>query len=384
MPLPRWLLVLALAGALAGTAACGDSGDDPGTLILATTTSTYDSGLLDELVPRFKERTGITVKVIAVGTGAALRMAGEGNADAVLVHAPEAEAPYVASGDLVSGRLVMTNDFVIVGPPDDPAHAASAADLPSALAAIADGGRFVSRGDDSGTHKKELALWATAAIDPSALPREETGQGMGATLTIASERGAYTLTDRATYLSLRHVLDLAVLVEGDASLLNVYHVHVVNPDKHDGIAAAQAEAFAAFLLEPEIQALIGRFRAEELGRSLFTPAAGVPRRRRLMEAIWDGLVEAFRLIGTGDGALYSIAGRTLLVSGSATALAMLAGVPPRLPARARPFSRPHAHPSRASAPAWACRPSWPASSSGSCSCAAAPSAASSSSTRNRP
>ena len=272
----RPLFVAALLGALVLTAACGGADDDPGTIILATTTSTYDSGLLDEIVPRFEARTGITVKVIAVGTGAALRMASEGNADAVLVHAPEAEAPYVASGDLVSSRLVMTNDFVIVGPPDDPASSASAPDLPAALAAIAADGRFVSRGDDSGTHKRELALWAGAGIDPAALPREETGQGMGATLTIASERRAYTLTDRATYLALREALDLAVLVEGDAGLLNVYHVHVVNPDRHDGVAAVQAEAFAAFLLEPETQARIGRFRAEEFGRSLFTPAAQSP------------------------------------------------------------------------------------------------------------
>ena len=276
MPLARRLIALFAVCALALTAACGGSDDDPGTIILATTTSTYDSGLLDELVPRFEERTGVTVKVIAVGTGAALRMAGEGNADVVLVHAPEAEAPYVASGDLVGGRLVMTNDFVVVGPPDDPAAAASAPDLPAALTAIAAGGRFVSRGDDSGTHKKELALWATAGIDPARLPREETGQGMGATLTIASERRAYTLTDRATYLALRGVLDLAVVVEGDARLLNVYHAYVVNPDRHDGVAAKQAEAFVAFLLEPATQALIGRFRVEEFGRSLFTPAVESP------------------------------------------------------------------------------------------------------------
>ena len=278
MPLARLRPLLAAVAALAAVlaAACGGSDDDPGTMILATTTSTYDSGLLDEIVPRFEEETGIKVKVIAVGTGAALRMAGEGNADAVLVHAPEAEAPFVASGDLVSGRLVMTNDFVIVGPPDDPAAAASAPDLPAAIAAIAVDGRFISRGDDSGTHKKELALWVSAGIDPAAVPREETGQGMGATLTIASERRAYTLTDRATYLALRDVLDLAVLVEGDVSLLNVYHVYVVNPDRHEGVAAPQAEAFVAFLVEPEMQALIARFRAEEFGRSLFTPAAASP------------------------------------------------------------------------------------------------------------
>lgn len=271
MPLARWLLPLAAIAALLLGAACGGD-DDPGEIILATTTSTYDSGLLDELVPRFEARTGIRVKVIAVGTGAALRMAGEGNADAVLVHAPEAEAPYVERGDLVSGRLVMTNEFIIVGPPGDPAAAAAAPDLPAAIAAIAAGGRFVSRGDNSGTHTKELALWAAAGIDPASLSREETGQGMGATLNVASERGAYTLTDRATYLALRDVLDLAVLVEGDASLLNVYHAYVVNPDRHEGVAAAQAEAFVAFLLEPETQAMIGRFRADEFGQSLFTPA----------------------------------------------------------------------------------------------------------------
>jgi len=270
--LARWLLPFAAIGALLLAAACGGE-DDSGEIILATTTSTYDSGLLDELVPRFEARTGIRVKVIAVGTGAALRMAAEGNADAVLVHAPEAEAFYVERGDLVSGRLVMTNDFVIVGPPDDPASAASAPDLPAALAAIAGGGRFVSRGDDSGTHTKELALWAAAGVDPAAFSREETGQGMGATLNVASERRAYTLTDRATYLALRDVLDLAVLVEGDARLLNVYHAYVVNPDRHEGVAGAQAEAFVAFLLEPETQATIGRFRADEFGQSLFTPAA---------------------------------------------------------------------------------------------------------------
>lgn len=276
MPLARRLLALTALCALVLGAACGGGDDGPGAIILATTTSTYDSGLLDELVPRFEARTGIEVKVIAVGTGAALRMAGEGDADAVLVHAPEAEAPYVASGDLVSGRLVMTNDYVIAGPPGDPAAAASAPGLPAALAAIAAGGRFVSRGDDSGTHKRELALWAEAGIDPAALPREETGQGMGATLAIASERRAYTLTDRATWLALRHALDLAVLVEGHPALLNVYHVYVVNPERHDGVAAKEAEAFAAFLLEPETQALIGRFRAAEFGRSLFTPAAAPP------------------------------------------------------------------------------------------------------------
>lgn len=272
MPVSRLLAAVCALAVL--TAACGGGGEgDGGAIILATTTSTRDSGLLDELVPRFERQTGIRVKVIAVGTGAALRMAGEGNADAVLVHAPEAEAAYVASGDLVGGRLVMANDFVIVGPPADPARAAAAPDLPAAVAAIAARGRFVSRGDDSGTHQRELALWQAAGIDPRAVAREETGQGMGATLAIASERRAYTLADRGTWLALRDTLDLAVLVEGGPELRNVYRVHVVNPARHGGVEAARAEAFAAFLVAPATQALIGRFRAAEFGRSLFSPAA---------------------------------------------------------------------------------------------------------------
>ena len=273
MPVRRLLALATLAAcALAALAGCGGDGDG-GAIILATTTSTRDSGLLDELAPRFERAHGIRVKVIAVGTGAALRMAGEGNADAVLVHAPEAEAAYVASGDLVGGRLVMVNDFVVVGPPHDPAGAAAAPDLPAALAAIAGHGRFVSRGDDSGTHKRELALWRAAGIDPRAVRREETGQGMGATLTVASERRAYALADRGTWLALRGTLDLAVLVEGGAELRNAYRVYVVNPDRHARVAAAGAEAFAAFLVAPSTQALIGRFRAAEFGRPLFTPAA---------------------------------------------------------------------------------------------------------------
>ncbi len=272
MPVARWLFVLTATCLLAFVVACGNEEDDSGKIILATTTSTYDTGLLDEIVARFEDKTGITVKVIAVGTGAALRMAGEGNADAILVHAPEAEAPYVANGDLILGRLVMTNDFIVVGPFDDPAGAASAPDLFSALASIASDGSFVSRGDDSGTHKKELALWAAAGIDVDTLSREETGQGMGATLTIASERRAYTLTDRATYLALHEALDLAVLVEGDVGLINFYRAYVVNPIRHEGVAVEQAKAFIRFLLDPETQALIGRFRATELGQPLFTPA----------------------------------------------------------------------------------------------------------------
>lgn len=262
------LLALALVSM---TTACG-GGDE--TIILATTTSTDDSGLLDALVPIFEDETGIDVKVIAVGTGAALAMSSTGDADAVLVHAPAAEQQYVDSGDLVEGALVMHNDFVIVGPPGDPAGAASAGSLDDALRAIAANGAFISRGDDSGTHKMELALWAAAGIDPASVRREETGQGMGATLNVADQRRAYTLTDRATYLALRGDLDLAVLVEGDARLLNIYHVYVVNPEKHGGVKVEAARAFVQFLVRQDVQQRIGAFGVDEFGEPLFVPDAG--------------------------------------------------------------------------------------------------------------
>lgn len=275
----RGLVVLAMSvGLLAG--ACGGSnakGEGPigGSMILATTTSTQDSGLLDVLVPEFKKRTGVDAKVVAVGTGAALEMAAKGDADAVLVHAPASEKKYVDSGDLAEGKLVMHNDFVIVGPPSDPAKVKGLKDLNAAMAAIASAGRFISRGDDSGTHKKELDLWRVAGIAlASVKQREETGQGMGATLNIASERRAYTFTDRATYLALRKNLDLEVLVEGSGALLNIYHVYVVNPEKHSGVKAAQARAFVAFMVAPETQAVIEEFGKAESGESLFVPDAG--------------------------------------------------------------------------------------------------------------
>ncbi|MDG2303718.1 MAG: substrate-binding domain-containing protein [Candidatus Binatia bacterium] len=241
------------------------------TMILATTTSTDNSGLLDDLLPAFEDRTGIDVKPVAVGTGAALRMATKGQADAVLTHAPSAEKPLVDAGDLIEGRRIMHNDFVLVGPADDPAGAKQDT-LATSLRAIATHGSFVSRGDDSGTHKRELALWALADIDPTTLPkREETGQGMGATLDIASERRSYTLTDRGTYLALLRRLDLEVIFEGEPPLLNVYSIYVVNPEKHPGAKADLARQLAAYFAEPEIQARIGEFRREEYGRPLFVP-----------------------------------------------------------------------------------------------------------------
>ncbi|HTM02105.1 MAG TPA: substrate-binding domain-containing protein [Vicinamibacterales bacterium] len=248
-------------------------------IILATTTSTQDSGLLDALVPRFEKERGIGVKVIAVGTGAALRMAGSGDADVVLVHAPTSEQPYIQSGDLIDGRLVMHNDFVIVGPPSDPAGVRGQKTVTGAMQAIAARGVFISRGDQSGTHTQELALWAAAKIDPRTVKRrEETGQGMGATLNVADQKRAYTLTDRGTYLSQRNRLMLAIVFQGDPGLRNIYHVYAVNPARHPKAKLAEAKQFIDFLVSPAIQDAIGSFKREQFGESLFFPDA-LPARR---------------------------------------------------------------------------------------------------------
>jgi len=244
-------------------------------LILATTTSTQDSGLLDALVPAFQDATGYIVKVVAVGTGQALKMGEEGNADVLLVHAPSSEVTYMDGGFGGERRLVMHNDFILVGPQADPAGV-SGLTIPAALQAIAStGSPFASRGDDSGTHKKELDLWKKAEVEPAGQAWYiETGQGMGATLTIASEKGAYTLTDRATFLANQDNLDLAILLEGDPSLLNVYHVITVNPDKWTAVNADGATAFADYLTSVEGQKLIGNFGVEKYGQPLFIPDAG--------------------------------------------------------------------------------------------------------------
>jgi tungstate transport system substrate-binding protein len=244
-------------------------------IILATTTSTQDSGLLDVLMPEFEKQSGIEVKVIAVGSGAALAMAAKGDADVVLAHAPAAEQKLVDSGDLVEGRLVMHNDFVIAGPPEDPAGVKGAADLDAAMKAIAAAGGFVSRGDDSGTHKKESELWTAAGVDPRGIARyEQTGQGMGATLNVADQRKLYTLTDRGTYLAQKRNLGLAILSQGAPSLLNVYHVHVVSPTRHPKVKADAARKVAAFFVAPETQRSIGEFKRAEYGEPLFIPDAG--------------------------------------------------------------------------------------------------------------
>ena len=244
-------------------------------LVLATTTSTQDSGLLDTLVPLFREETGIEVKVIAVGTGAALDMAARGDADAVLVHAWESEKRYVAGGDIADGRLVMHNDFLLVGPPSDPAQVRGTTDALAAMRAIARTGPFISRGDASGTEKMELALWKLAGIEPVTVPgRDATGQGMGATLLVADQRRAYTLTDRATFLAFKSRVELIPVLEKDPRLLNVYHAYIVNPTKHPGVKTALARAWVAFLVAPETQRLIGRFGRAKFGQALFVPDAG--------------------------------------------------------------------------------------------------------------
>jgi tungstate transport system substrate-binding protein len=240
-------------------------------MVLATTTSVYDTGLLDSLLAVFEPESGIHVKPIAVGSGAALDMARRGEADAVLVHDPAAERKAVARGDLIERRRIMHNDFLLVGPPADPAGARNAT-LREAMNRIALRARFISRGDGSGTESRERTLWALAGITPDTLStRAETGQGQAATLFVASERGAYTLTDRGTWLSLRSRVRLAPIVEGDTALLNVYTAYVVNPAQHEHVRPALARAFVAFLASPKAQALIGRFGVQRLGGHLFIP-----------------------------------------------------------------------------------------------------------------
>jgi tungstate transport system substrate-binding protein len=245
-----------------------------GEIILATTTSTQDTGLLDSLLPMFQQESCIKVKPIAVGTGAALEMARRGDADAVLVHAPEAEKAYVQSGDLIGGRLIMHNDFLIIGPKSDPAHIRGGKDAAVAMNAVAAAGSFVSRGDGSGTEKKELALWKAAGVSPASIPkREETGQGMGATLLVAEARQTYTLTDRGTYLAFKDKLSLEPLVEGGPELRNIYHAYAVNPGKHPTAHRSGATRFIQFLVEPTTQEWIGRFGRTKFGQPLFVPDA---------------------------------------------------------------------------------------------------------------
>jgi tungstate transport system substrate-binding protein len=243
-------------------------------LILATTTSTVDSGLLDRLVPIFEKRTGFRVKTIAVGTGQALAMGEKGEADVLLVHAPQAEKKLVDSGVAKNYRLVMHNDFIIIGPAKDPAKIKGKAPVEAFKSIFVSGAVFVSRGDDSGTNKMERALWEKAGLNPKGAKWYlETGQGMGATILMASEKGAYTLSDRGTYLSEKPNVRLDILCEGDASLKNIYHVMEVNPVKFGKVNAEGARAFVDFMTSPETQRLIGQFGKDKFGQPLFFPDA---------------------------------------------------------------------------------------------------------------
>src|SRR4029453_17807172 len=214
-------------------------------VILSTTTSTQDSGLLDVLVPLFEKQTGYSVKTVSVGTGQALALAAKGDADVALVHAPSLEKQYVTDGKLLNRRLVMYNDFVIIGPRSDPAKIKSAKTASAALRLIEQSkARFVSRGDNSGTHNLEKTLWKEAGVEPKGDWYIETGQGMGSTLGIANERNAYTITDRGTLLALGKRVNLPILIEGDKALLNVYSVMEVNPANGPRINATGGKAFA--------------------------------------------------------------------------------------------------------------------------------------------
>lgn len=244
-------------------------------IILATTTSTQDSGLLDVLIPMFEEQTGFRVKTIAVGTGQALAMGEKGEADVLLTHAPASEKPLVESGAVTNYQLVMHNDFILVGPSSDPAKVKDLKSVADAFKAISETSSiFVSRGDDSGTDKKEKGIWKDINIPNEGSWYQETGQGMGQTLNIASQKEGYTLTDRATFLAQKDNLQLEIAVQGEKSLLNIYHVMQVNEEKFPKVNADGAKAFVEFMIDSKTQDIIGEFGMDEYGEPLFFKDAG--------------------------------------------------------------------------------------------------------------
>lgn len=269
-----WILALCLAALVAGSPAEAAQKN----LILATTTSTQDTGLLDVLIPIFEKKAGYFVKTIAVGSGQAMAMGSKGEADVLLVHSPAAEKKFMAEGNGVSRKLVMHNDFIIVGPPADPAGIKGMKSAAEALKQIAaKGAVFTSRGDNSGTHAKEKDLWKASGLNPEGQKYyQQTGLGMGQTLNVAAEKKTYTLTDRGTYLALKKNLGLDILVEGDNILLNVYHVIDVNPAKFPKVNAPAGKAFADFMVSKEAQAIITTFGVDKYGSPLFFPDAGKP------------------------------------------------------------------------------------------------------------
>lgn len=244
-------------------------------IILATTTSTYDSGLLDYLNPIFTEKTGLEVQVVSQGTGAALETGSRGDADVLLVHDRKSELALVEEGAFVDRYDVMYNDFIIVGPADDPAGVLAVTSVVEGLALIADAGApFISRGDDSGTHRMELRLWESAEIDPAGQSwYSSIGQGMGDTLNMASEQVGYAMTDRATYVANRDNLDLVIVLEGDPILFNQYGVMAVNPELHPHVKYDYAMMYINFLMSDEGQELINAFQIN--GETLFFPGYGL-------------------------------------------------------------------------------------------------------------
>lgn len=247
-------------------------------IILATTTSTQDTGLLDTLIPIFEKKTGYFVKTIAVGSGQAMAMGSKGEADVLLVHSPDAEKKFIADGLGINRRIVMHNDFVIIGPADDPAKIKGGKSALEAVKKIAaSGALFISRGDNSGTHALEKKVWKAAGINPEGQKfYQQTGLGMGQTLNVAAEKKAYTIADRGTWLSLQKNLGLPILCEGDAILLNIYHVMEVNAAKFPKVNAAGAKSFADFMVSKDAQAIVATFGVDKYGSPLFFPDAGKP------------------------------------------------------------------------------------------------------------
>lgn len=265
------LILLGLMGTLPAHAAAR-------TITVASTTSTENSGLFGYLLPIFQKKTGIEVRVVAVGTGQAIKLAQNGDADVLFVHHKPSEEKFIAAGYGVKRFDVMYNDFVIVGPKADPAGLRGGADAAAALRRIADAqASFASRGDDSGTHKKEQSLWQAAGVDAAAASGRwyrETGSGMGATLNAAAGMGAYTLTDRASWIAFANKADLELLVEGDKRLFNQYGVSLVNPARFPHVKAADGQAFVDWLISPDGQSAIAAFRVD--GQQLFFPNATTP------------------------------------------------------------------------------------------------------------
>ena len=282
-----WVIMLIVFMVMLAAAGCTGTQETPGEdagkqaqepavkeVILATTTSTTDSGLLDVLKPEFDQQTGYDLTIVSVGSGAAIAMGEKGEADALLVHSPKDEERIVDAGVAVSRQIVMHNDFVLVGPSEDPAGIRGKAVAEAFKAIAGKQALFLSRGDESGTHKKELGVWEKAGITPAGEWYQETGTGMGDTLNVAAEKKGYTLTDRGTYLALQENLDLEILVEGDRDLLNIYHVMQVNPEKFDKVNAAGGQAFVEFMVSPETQEIIKTFGVDKFGSPLFFPDAG--------------------------------------------------------------------------------------------------------------